>query len=534
MGYCSKCGNEIQNGQKFCRNCGQAVNAVNGQQVNANEDSNLQASNLGAGASANNSVLNAPVATPNATSLNVATPKERKKISKKALTGIISSALIIILCLSAYFIGASMNSKEKVAAKITKAIEDNDAKKLAKYVVSSDDKLEINEESLTPLVQYLKDNSKTKQALIGMIEGQAKLDDKSGKVNIEDLSNYQQAADLFLDMLSGNHSLANMFTLKKQGKTMLVYDKYVLELNPVYLEITTNYKDSKIYLNDTLVATANEDNFTAKIGPYVPGKYTIKVSLDGEHAKAEKKDEVDLVAYTSVSDKGKNIFARHINLDIAKVAISSNYKEAKLIVNGSDTGMTIKDIDEYGPILIDGSVTFQAKMDFPWGSVTSEEVPVKGRWIELKLDVIDDKMKEETIEIVTAYLKSVNEAFTTLDSSKFVNVTEEKRKVQVEKIDTLIKNNQKYVGGIKKVYFDLDSFELDISDDTYELTLKDSSVTDSAYYDAGESAPETEEKSDNSLYTLVYDKESKTWLIDDVRDTYYFNDNNTKEVIISE
>ena len=125
------------------------------------------------------------------------------------------------------------------------------------------------------------------------------------KVNIEDLSNYQQAADLFLDMLSGNHSLANMFTLKKQGKTMLVYDKYVLELNPVYLEITTNYKDSKIYLNDTLVATANEDNFTAKIGPYVPGKYTIKVSLDGEHAKAEKKDEVDLVAYTSVSDKGK-------------------------------------------------------------------------------------------------------------------------------------------------------------------------------------------------------------------------------------
>ena len=48
-----------------------------------------------------------------------------------------------------------MNSKEKVAAKITKAIEDNDAK-LAKYVVSSDDKLEINEESLTPLVQYLK------------------------------------------------------------------------------------------------------------------------------------------------------------------------------------------------------------------------------------------------------------------------------------------------------------------------------------------------------------------------------------------
>ena len=150
--------------------------------------------------------------------------------------------------------------------------------------------------------------------------------------------------------------------------------------------------------------------------------------------------------------------------------------------------MTIKDIDEYGPILIDGSVTFQAKMDFPWGSVTSEEVPVKGRWIELKLDVIDDKMKEDAIEIVTAYLKSVNEAFTTLDSSKFVNVTEEKRKVQVEKIDTLIKNNQKYVGGIKKVYFDLDSFELDISDDTYELTLKDSSVTDSAYYDAGESA----------------------------------------------
>ena len=84
---------------------------------------------------------------------------------------------------------------------------------------------------------------------------------------------------MILGMLSGYSNLGDLFTLKKQGKSMIFYDKYVLELNPVYLEINTNRKDSKIYLNDKEVATAKEDDYTAEIGlMYLEN--TIKVSLD--------------------------------------------------------------------------------------------------------------------------------------------------------------------------------------------------------------------------------------------------------------
>jgi uncharacterized membrane protein YvbJ len=536
MRFCSKCGTQIEKDQKFCRNCGQAVSNENVQQVNNTADAKLNGNNIGAESGFNNPIQDIPVQNNPVQNISVESPKMRKKLSKKSLISIIVAAAIFVFCISAYFIGASINSKKKVVARMTEAINDADGKKLAKYLVSSDDKLEINEESLKPFVEYLKDKPDVKKALVSLIETQAKFDKKSGKQKVEDLADYQKETDMILGMLSGYSNLGDLFTLKKQGKSMIFYDKYVLELNPVYLEINTNRKDSKIYLNDKEVATAKEDDYTAEIGPYVPGEYTIKVSLDGEYVNAEESEKVDLVSNFTRRKKGKNVLSTYLNLYVRNISISSNYEEAKLFVNGSDTGLLIKDIDKFGPLPTNGTVKLQAKMDFPWGTVASEEVAVESSWVDLDLEVLDDKMKDDVIELITAYLKSVNEAFSTLDSSKFANITEKRKEDRNKSIQDLIDENNRVVGGIKKILVDLSSFKISKKDDVYEMRLTVRTFNDSVKYKEGETPPETKLDEYYTFYYLVYDEDGKTWLIDNTDRSRYgsIRETEAKEVIIVE
>lgn len=421
--------------------------------------------------------------------------------------------------------------------KITKAIENNDAKTLAKYVVSSDDKLEINEENLKPLVEYLKNEPNVKKALISMIEKQGNVDEDSNAMSVEDLVGYTDVNDLLQGLISGDNGLEKKFALRKQGKTMLFYDNYVLEITPVYLKVSTYYKDSKIFVNDKVVATANENNFEAEVGPYVPGEHTVKVFLAGEYADAEKVEKVDLLTTSGKAEKGKYIVSKYITLNLDSVSIKCGLKEAKLLVNGKDTGKLIKDIGSFGPIPVDGSVKFQAKMDFPWGAVTINEVPVESTYVELKVNPIDANIQESVIETFTGYLKSRNEALATLDTSKHVNLTDDFLKEKTEDIDVLIRRNQKAVGGFKKVIVDVDSFSLGIRYDnnTYGILVTVKIFNDAVYYGADDPVPEPEMEEYNNQYFFVYDENNKKWLVDKaVMNSGDFSDNNTREIVLSE
>ena len=114
MRFCSKCGTQIEKDQKFCRNCGQAVSNENVQQVNNTADAKLNGNNIGAESGFNNPIQDIPVQNNPVQNISVESPKMRKKLSKKSLISIIVAAAIFIFCISAYFIGASINSKKKL------------------------------------------------------------------------------------------------------------------------------------------------------------------------------------------------------------------------------------------------------------------------------------------------------------------------------------------------------------------------------------------------------------------------------------
>lgn len=108
MRFCSKCGTQIEDGQKFCRSWGQPTSTDNTQQLNIPTNANANGSNYSQNAS------NFKTAQNNYQTQNsyVQPPKDGKKISKKALIGIVSAAIFLVVCISAYFVGASVNSKK--------------------------------------------------------------------------------------------------------------------------------------------------------------------------------------------------------------------------------------------------------------------------------------------------------------------------------------------------------------------------------------------------------------------------------------
>ena len=145
-------------------------------------------------------------------------------------------------------------------------------------------------------------------------------------------------------------------------------------------------------------------------------------------------------------------------------------------------------------------------------------------------------MKDDVIELITAYLKSVNEAFSTLDSSKFANITEKRKEDRNKSIQDLIDENNRVVGGIKKILVDLSSFKISKKDDVYEMRLTVRTFNDSVKYKEGETPPETKLDEYYTFYYLVYDEDGKTWLIDNTDRSRYgsIRETEAKEVIIVE
>lgn len=509
MNFCSKCGAQIQDGKMFCTNCGQPVPVNNTEYAPPATDINAQnAPQQAAGGTNYYTPQGAPVVN----------SKPKMTLSKAQLKIILGVAAALVLCLAFYFVGASVNSKDKAVAKITAAIQSNDAAKLSKYVVCSDPKLKIDAKTLEGLVNYLNKTPSFKNEIIDSIKKQASDPISSSKLSKE---TKELAA-----LATGTSN--SFFTLKTQGKAWLFFNKYVLELKPVYIKVSTNFKDTQVFLGDTLVCTADKDNFTKEIGPFAPGLYKLKAALKGQFGDIEKAVDIDAVGDLDSSDKGQLVINTGLDLDVGQVSVNCDDKDAELFVNGKDTGMKIKDVKKIGPIATDGSAKMYVQKDFPWGTIKGEEAKVDGSYVDLELSGMDEASKAKVMDAEMNYSKSWIEALKAKDASKMASITEKKKAEQTEKIKTLIDNKQVYTGSITKIVFDYDYFRVSQNDGKYYVqVLYNESRTEALYNEGKEVAAAPVEY---PLYTtLQYDEASKSWLVDSVTDAWNFSPKNTKE-----
>lgn len=510
MKFCTQCGAQVEEGKLFCTKCGQPLTS----QGAPAETSPIET----------NTVTAAPAEIKQVQNVQVSTPKTNIKFSntQKIIAAAAAGALILLFII--FRIGASLNSRDKVVARFNEAIASKNTSKMAKHLVSSDPKLKIEAKNLDALLSYIDKNPSYRNEISKSIQRQA--------TEMEVTSKLKGDAKDVLSAAKAVINTSDLFTLKKKGKTWLFFDKYVFEINPVYVRVTTNYKNTQIFLGDAEVCKADTENFTKEVGPYLPGLYTMKAVLKGDYVNLEKNQEVDLVRGINSGNENQKVKQVQLYLDGYEISVDCEYDDAKLFANGKDTGLVIKDAKNFGPVSKDGSVKLYAQKDFPWGTVKGEEIAVTGnRYISLKLSGVNEEVKNTLMETLNTYNKSWVEAVKARDASKLVNATEKKQKDMSDYIQRIISYKDMYTGSFSKVTYDLDSMRVYKDDNKYYVQLLDQETYVDAWYKEGGVAPQTNSHNVYWRYTLVYDEAGKKWLVDNAYETYsyYFSPKNKKD-----
>lgn len=475
MHYCKECGHALKSDAQFCSACGTPHQQVH-TQVPA-------------------------TGTTWGTKLKQATKKQK-------IIGISVLALLVLL-IAGHQVGAKMTDKDRIIEKFETALNEEDAKTIASMLQASDQRLEITEEKVSQLLTLIAETPSAQNYFIDELESQA--------------ASYQRDETL---------ESSTIFSLKKEGKTALIYDNYFIEVMPFYFQVGTNMTDAKLFLGEEEIATSDSDDFIKELGPVLPGEYTLRSSYKTDYTVLENEAKIQLLEpYNQDQYVDLSLYGEYVTFstEYADMADSINY-----FVN--DTEIEIPEDEAFGPVSVDGSVEAHAVLTFPWGEATTEKAPIDYSYIDLVVpNPFTEEMQTDIINTIHTFGQDFALANEALDASLFTTATDTfiAEEADNSNYDYMENYDQRWKGTYKKAVIDLDSFYLYQTDDTYELTV-DAALyyDDAATYYLDDEEIETEEEINEWEITFVYQAEEGFWLVDDYAGLWSFNDENTVERVV--
>ena len=302
MDVCRKCGNKMNPGQKFCNSCGTPVTT----------ESDAPPQNHPAQSRTQQTAGNAPISTQ----------------SKKIIISIGVTAIVLVILFIAYQVIQSTLKPEKVEAKFADAVKSQNAKEMASILNTSRTDLTINEDAVNDFMAYYKNHPDAFS---------------------DTVTSLKKDAVLVKDGINNSKSPVRIIT---DGKKWLIFNSYVVDVQPYFIDVTTNQKTAEVTINGKSVGEINKKK---TFGPYLLSDFKIKASYKGQYATVSKTKSID------PADLG---YSNRLNADLDlrgnSVTIYSDQDDAILFVNGKSTGKKIADIEDFGPVPVDGSMKLQA------------------------------------------------------------------------------------------------------------------------------------------------------------------------------
>ncbi len=279
---------------------------------------------------------------------------------------IISLLFVLIIGLFGFYLGVLNSDKAYSINKFEKALVKNDSRAALKYLSFKDNEINLTKDNLQPFLDYINTSPERRKNLI----------------------NY----------LNSNESLkeGNMVILKTVGNWP--FKKWKIELQPVYLSFSTEFKNTELYLNNILFDKSDTDGYSNKLGPIIPGKYSIATVLTNEYGSSKAEKEIQLLS---------GLIAVSLSPPAAMVNLQGNYPEAEVYINDKPTSIKIKDFKNIGPIPINNTFTVHAEMSFPWGKTISEKKTFS-QLPELRLDInpLTDELRATLEQVYTEFYQS--------------------------------------------------------------------------------------------------------------------------------
>ncbi|MCC2115300.1 zinc ribbon domain-containing protein [Bacillus halotolerans] len=461
--FCKECGQKNNEGAKFCKECG---TPIGGSSRQANQETASTAE-----------TRQAP----------------RKPIPKKTIMLWSSIAAACVILFAAYKTGAYLTSKDRLVDKFEQAVNDEDKDQIATLLTPANDRLKLTKQNVKPFLTYLKDHPDKKDELFSSLRAETVQKD--------------------------------IVYAEKDGKSLLVFDHYDLKIAPVYFEVTSNYKNTDLYVNKEEAGSVKKADQAQTLGPYIPGEYTVSAKL--------KNDVVDLVKKEDIQAVGDNSFRVDLSLEADNVTFSlaDDMKDGKgeLLINGKSIHKDPFKSVTYGPLLTDGSMTAAVEAEFPWGKTKTAGVPIDSK--EMELTLIPDQDTQETI--MNTIVKTTKQYSKALSDGNTAQMTEASASWKAEAKDNVdsMKNTDSY---LKDKYletdFDLDTFALSQKNDgTWQAAVKGKELHQSANYN-DYTKPEMSDESPSYEYLLSYDKKQKKWMFEDAESTFDSAGTNIKKI----
>ncbi len=312
----------------------------------------------------------------------------------------------------------------------------------------------------------------------------------------------------------------NIVLRKKNGD-------YYLEVKPYYFKLEVPMEGVEIYLEDKKLDISDRDNYTREFGPYMPGIYTLKGKLtsSGDEDAVEQK----LILLDEKPDVGK--LSKEVSLDLKLVSfkLETNEPDASIVLNGKNTNTKVRELEDgiLGPL--PQSNTLQLVYKTPFGEIKSREVELNKVKDVLRLN-LNYNIKEAIdgiVESINTFVLADAKAKETLDESLYTNVVEPELSKRINILIDMKDLDQSIETDLKEISYDLDSLQIKGHEGSYyamintRLELEESFLTDFS----------VEKTSDikKFSYLLIYDQTKRTWSIYDIEPASSFNFANTRE-----
>mgnify|MGYP002478620238 FL=1 len=166
----------------------------------------------------------------------------RKKLARWK---IILAVVVVILIVGGYLFGKNYYSRVQTLNRLTNQIRTE--KGLTPYFYTADPSLKITNQNLQPMASYYGRN--------------------------------MQALSQFKSQLSAKGVTADRkFSYQQNGNKWLIFPNFQVKISPVYPAISTNHPNVDLKLNGSAIATSSGSTYTKKLGPLVPGEYTLEAN----------------------------------------------------------------------------------------------------------------------------------------------------------------------------------------------------------------------------------------------------------------
>ncbi|WP_040952263.1 zinc ribbon domain-containing protein [Gorillibacterium massiliense] len=481
MGYCNHCGSALPPESLYCPECGTKVE---------NDAADFI------------TVPQAVVRTP------------RKPINRKMiwwLGGIVAAVIILV---GLYMVGASLSDKDRMLHQFEAAVKAGDSGKL-EHMLVTDDKGITGKKMAESLISANKNYPSFLSDLMTSLKAQSKQMDSKGK---------SKKTVFDLDELFGEGQTNTLLTLKKQGKSLLLYDRYVLQLQPYRLSVTTNLENTAIYVDGVQVGTVKGEYGTQEVEGLLPGLHKVKATYTGDFASFDKEEGVDLF---SMADQHAQLT---LNLPGDFVYLKTNYDGAAVYyLDDKDVTSLVREGKAIGPIAYDGTHKAVAEVLFPWGKMKSDEVVVDQMYNTLTINPLSAEVKDQIMAAVASFYKSWALAYTSFDPSQLKNVDADWAMSLTDSINESKEAGDRVIITSKSITFDLDSFDLQENSDGYRVSVDARNLDNGISYNNtySEAPPASDYENDRTFKLAFRDKE---WKVLGASTTYYFNDAHTKVI----